>query len=76
MDGDAAHLPFDPLALPGVEAGAYLDSEIAPGVHDRPRTADRACRPVECGEEAVPRLVGDVQIAAPCIGDPGIRHDP
>ena len=55
VDGDAADVVADQLALARVEAGADLEPERADGVADRAGAADRAGRPVEGREEAVAR---------------------
>src|SRR5918912_3540752 len=60
VDGDPAHLPVRELALAGVEPCAELEPEAAHAVADRARGADRACGPVEGGEEAV---AGGVDLA-------------
>ena len=66
VDGDAADLPVEELALAGVEPGAELDAERLDGLPDRLRAADRARRPVEAREEAVAR---GVDLAAPVAGE-------
>src|SRR4029453_9521236 len=53
VDGHAADVVADELALAGVQAGAHIDVERSHGVRDRSRTADPARRSVEGGEEAV-----------------------
>ncbi len=52
-DGDAGHLVVGELALACVKAGAKLDAEHPNIISDRLRAADRTCRAVEAGEEAV-----------------------
>src|SRR2546427_6518210 len=53
VDGDAHHLAVDELALAGVQAGAYFESELAHGLADRAGTADCAAGSVERGQKAV-----------------------
>src|SRR5207253_11092148 len=53
VDGDAADIVADQLAFAGVEAGAYLDPELAHRVASRTGAADRARGPIEGGEKAV-----------------------
>ena len=57
VDSDAAELVADPLALASVNASADFDSERADGIDGSRGATDRACRPVEAREEAVPGRV-------------------
>jgi len=53
VDGDAAGLSVDELALTGMQTGANLQIEVADPFPDCEGAADRPRRPVEGGEEAV-----------------------
>jgi len=53
VDSDAPRLAVDQLALAAVQPRADLQVEVADGLSDREGTADRPCRAVEGGEEAV-----------------------
>src|SRR5262249_41247939 len=61
VNGDAAHLPVEQLALPRVEARPNLDSELADVLRYLDGAPDRACGSVEACEEAV---ACHVQLAA------------
>ena len=62
VNGDTVHLAVDELALTGVQAGPNVDAEFPNGFGDCRGAADRACRAVERGEEAVS---GGVELLAP-----------
>src|SRR5450755_1596638 len=49
VDGDAADVVADELALAGVQARSGLDAELEKVVTDRARAADCPRGPVECG---------------------------
>src|SRR5439155_14195487 len=53
MHGDTTDVVADELAFAGVKAGPYLDSEGVNGVADALRTAYRARRSVEPGQNAI-----------------------
>src|SRR5262245_43955572 len=53
VDGEAAEVVVEPLALARVEARAHLEAEVGDAVPDRAGRVDRPPRPVEGGEEAV-----------------------
>ena len=57
VDRDASDLAVDELALPRVEAGANVDSEVAHRLSDLARAADPSRGTVEAREEAVARGV-------------------
>src|SRR6266576_3225342 len=57
MHGDAGHLPVHQLALARVQADTDFQSELGHLFRDGATAADGACRPVEGGEETVPRRV-------------------
>ena len=52
-DGEPATLRIDHLALPGVDAGAHLDAQVADALDDLHRAPDRARRAVEGRVEPV-----------------------
>src|SRR5439155_12347902 len=62
VNGQAAEVIADELALPGVEPSPQLDSQLAGLPTDRARTSDRARGAVEAHEEAITRLL---YLAAP-----------
>jgi hypothetical protein len=53
MNGDAAELRLEYLALTGVDAGANLETDIPDSRHDGLCAPDRPRRPVESGEKSV-----------------------
>src|SRR5215203_3941300 len=57
MHGDPDELPIVSLTFAGVKSGPNFDSEPGRRVDDRFRTSDRTGRPVEGGEESIPRSV-------------------
>jgi hypothetical protein len=57
VHGDAGHLAVHQLALARVQADTDFQSELGHRFSDGATAADGACRPVEGGEEAVPRSV-------------------
>src|SRR5439155_24867411 len=61
VGGDPGDLAVEQLALARVQAGSHLDSQCADSFDDRLGAADRPCRPVEAGQEAV---AGGVDLAA------------
>src|SRR6266705_5290755 len=52
VDGDAAYLLVQPLALAGMKPGANLEAELSQAFSDCPSAVDCARRAVEGGEEA------------------------
>src|SRR5829696_4527435 len=57
VDGDTANIVPDAFDLSGVDPGADLETQTPDSFGDGHGTPDRASRPVEGGEEAVPRRV-------------------
>ena len=53
-DGNPGYLPIEQFTFAGVDACAHLETERLKGIADCVRAADRACRTVKGGEEAVP----------------------
>ena len=57
MHGYAADFAADKFTFAGVEAGAHVEAKFLHRRGDRAGAADRACWPVERGEEAIPSSV-------------------